>query len=155
LIIIDVEASGLGPESYPIEVAWQHRYNHKLSDNFLIKPAAEWSHWNEYAERHVHHIPQALLVADGIEIEVATNRLNTALKKQSVYSDAVEYDRRWLRKLFASVGTEMDFQVKSIFGLMHPAKVEAYHRYHSSRAKVHRAADDVSAIVASLNYIAP
>lgn len=38
MIILDIEASGLALESYPIEVAWQHRFNSAKHDSFLIRP---------------------------------------------------------------------------------------------------------------------
>lgn len=155
MIILDVEASGLAQDSYPIEVAWQHRYNPKLRDGFLIRPAAHWIYWDEYAEHQIHHIPRSDLMAHGVSIEEAANRLNAALTEQAVYSDVPEYDRLWIRKLFRDAQIEMGFQVMSVFDLIHPARIQRFHHYHGQKLITHRAADDVRSIIETLNYVEP
>ena len=155
MIIMDIEASGLAKESYPIEIAWQHRYNPKCCDSFLIQPACEWTYWDEFAEREIHHIHRSDLSAFGIEVGKAAIRLNTQLSGQHVYSDAPTYDRQWLRKLFVSAGIDMEFKVMSVFGLIHPAKVQQYHHHYDRTPTTHRAKDDVEHIISSLNFTAP
>ena len=54
--ILDMEASGFGRDSYPIEVGYV------LPDGrtrcTLIRPAPHWVHWDPAAEQ-LHHIPRA------------------------------------------------------------------------------------------------
>lgn len=56
-IFFDIEASSLGPDSYPIEVGWVSvKPNDEIvSGAMLIKPAADWTDWSQEAEA-VHGI---------------------------------------------------------------------------------------------------
>ena len=60
---IDVEASGLGNTSYPIEVAWNDAEG--LITNHLVKPEPQWTSWDPEAER-IHGITKEQLEKDGI-----------------------------------------------------------------------------------------
>ena len=57
--IIDVEASGLQSESYPIEVAWCD-IDTCCASSFLIKPARSWTVWDKKAEA-LHGLSRDLL----------------------------------------------------------------------------------------------
>jgi hypothetical protein len=100
MIIVDVEASGLHQHSYPIEIAWQDSEKPESFDSFLIVPLAHWCHWDDYAESEIHHISHEQLFDSGITVNEACERLNSALINQVIYSDAVEYDQRWIIRLF-------------------------------------------------------
>jgi len=56
--IIDVEASGFGPMSYPIEIGIAMESGKRYS--ILILPADEWTYWDEEAEK-VHLITRDTL----------------------------------------------------------------------------------------------
>lgn len=155
MIILDVEASGLHPASYPIEIAWQHRSNPKYFDSFLIKPVATWTYWDPYAETHLHHISRATLENNGISVLEAVLRLNNALNGQTVYSDAADYDRRWIAALFSAAGAEKTFTIRSLFSLVPPSREGAYRQHMARSPTVHRALEDVRQIVKSLNYVCP
>ena len=45
--IIDLEASGFGRGSYPIEVGYALEDRQTVS--YLVKPASDWQHWSEEA----------------------------------------------------------------------------------------------------------
>lgn len=152
MIILDIEASGLSTESYPIEVAWQHRYVASACDNFLIKPSANWTHWDKHAELHIHHIPRKALFDEGLPVIEAALRLNTQLARQVVYTDAVDYDRSWIKRLFNAAGIEMQFKVLCVYSLIDPAKVEAFKRTQAGKTTMHRALADARNIVDVLNY---
>ena len=100
MICIDLEASGLARESYPIEIAWKCTKS-GASDCFLINPdtVPEWHYWDECAEE-LHGIEPDMLQREGISADQACFRLNRALAGKDVVSDAVEYDGFWLRRLF-------------------------------------------------------
>lgn len=102
MIVMDIEASGISPQSYPIEFAWQHRANPTLFDGFLIQPTVDWVYWSDYAEQQIHRITRTELETSGISVEIAAHWLNEELAGQIVYSDAVDYDRPWIKKLFAA-----------------------------------------------------
>ncbi|MEH6628750.1 MAG: hypothetical protein V7739_20100 [Motiliproteus sp.] len=53
MIIVDIEASGLSPDSYPIEIAWVDTRT-DACDAFLINPetaCCDWDYWNYDAEK--------------------------------------------------------------------------------------------------------
>lgn len=154
MIILDIEASGLALESYPIEVAWQHRFNSAKHDSFLIRPAPQWLHWDDYAEKHIHHISRESL-QEGIDVREAAIRLNSALSGEDVYTDAVSYDLRWMKVLFRAAGIEMEFKMLCVELLLEPAKVGSFKAKMSKSTVVHRALPDVRQIIQTLNYIQP
>lgn len=108
-IFIDLEASSLGDDSFPIEVAWSMPDG--SIENHLIRPRTEWVDWNEYAEREIHHISRAMLTADGKDAVWVAARMNEVLTGRTVYSDAPEFDEQWLLRLFAAAGLEPAFAV--------------------------------------------
>src|SRR5690606_28804075 len=71
--IIDLEASGFGRGSYPIEVGFA--LEDRLVYSFLIKPAPGWEHWSEEAEQ-VHGITRELLQRDGKSPREIALRMN-------------------------------------------------------------------------------
>lgn len=100
-IFFDVEASGLGDLSYPIEVGWVS--DSGACDSFLIKPCEAWRTemaWDVFAEQKIHHISQKELAEDGVDIITAATRLNESLKGKLVLSDMLLLDAEWLKKLF-------------------------------------------------------
>lgn len=82
--VLDIEASGFGRHSYPIEVGYV------LSDGqafcTLIRPEPEWTHWDPAAER-LHHISRDLVLARGRPAVEVARMLNAQLVGQTVYSD--------------------------------------------------------------------
>ena len=60
--IIDVEASGFGTASYPIEIGLALENGERYCS--LIKPLAEWDHWDETAQE-LHGIKRAHLNKHG------------------------------------------------------------------------------------------
>lgn len=99
--ILDFEASGLAPESYPIQVAWS------LADgtieSWFIKPEVDWTHW-DYDAQEIHGIPRPLLNDVGKPARWVAKRINEQLAGQVVYTDAPDYDGIWFNRLFASAG---------------------------------------------------
>lgn len=57
--VVDVEASGFGRASYPIEVGFVLPNGHSFCS--LIYPEPEWTHWDPQAET-IHHISRELLL---------------------------------------------------------------------------------------------
>jgi hypothetical protein len=82
--VLDIEASGFGRASCPIEVGWV------LPDGrarcTLVRPAAHWTHWDLAAER-VHGIARAALLAHGRAVSEVAHRLNDELGGHAVYCD--------------------------------------------------------------------
>lgn len=144
--IIDIEASGLHIDSYPIEIAV---VLNDVVHSWLIQPAPHWQHWSERAEE-MHGIPRAQLEQDGVAIEALVSELN-ALAEQAgggFYSDAVYWDEDWLKTLFHAAKQPMKFHVKSFFDLLTEPELQEFHEIKESllaagHYQLHRAAADV------------
>lgn len=155
MIVIDVEASGLGPESYPIEIAWGHRFDPTKFDTFLIKPADGWVYWDTYAESAIHCISRSQLQREGISIAEAVERLDDALQGAVVYSDYVPADRPWWVKLYRELGRDLPFEFRPVQTLIPPAKEASYSLRLDASPTEHRALEDVRKIIQTLNFFAP
>ena len=110
-IIIDIEASGFGSHSYPIEIGVILEDKSKYCS--LIKPESTWVHWSEEAEQ-IHHINRDSLVTHGRSPRVVAKNLNTILHGKTVYSDGWVVDNPWLIRLFDAAGVKMEFTLSSI-----------------------------------------
>lgn len=150
LICIDLEASGLGPQSYPIEVAWKDGRSGE-QDAFLIDPATVdgWTYWDEFAEE-LHGIDITDLAAGGLSAVAAARRLNQALAGKAVYSDACEFDRFWIIRLFEAAGIEPAFEVCGLESLLSEAQLVQYRFISRSQLRRHRAANDVDDQLAAI-----
>jgi hypothetical protein len=147
--IIDIEASGLHFDSYPIEIAVLVETKVHA---WLIKPEPGWKHWSETAEE-MHGISRALLEEDGIAAEMVAQQLNDCAERASgvLYSDAVFWDEDWLKTLFYAAKSPMRFRIASIFDLLSPEETERFQKAKadliaSGRFHLHRAEGDVRLI---------
>ena len=61
-VFLDFEASSLGKNGYPIEVAWV--FEDGDSESFLISPIGRWTGWDAAAEA-IHGISREQLAAEG------------------------------------------------------------------------------------------
>jgi hypothetical protein len=109
--IIDIEASGFGNESYPIEVGIVLNSGQKYCS--LIKPADSWTHWDPKAER-VHGLSVDILQACGKPVRTVASELNDFLGGTTVYSDGWVVDKPWLSRLFYQAGLEPSFSLSSL-----------------------------------------
>ena len=146
--IIDLEASGFGRGSYPIEVGIALENRDILS--FLIKPEDDWTHWSEEAEE-IHGISREQLQREGMSIEEIALKLNELLRGQILYSDAWSFDSSWIGRLFDSAGIVQRFRIETINKLLKPEQVEFWHPTKEAvlkelGLKAHRAAIDVQVL---------
>ena len=63
LAIIEVASSGLGPDSYPIAVAWR-LLRSAVEQHVLIRPIDAWRSWQRDAEK-VHLVTRQRLIEEG------------------------------------------------------------------------------------------
>jgi len=114
-LIMDIEASGFGPDSYPIEVGLALGDGSRFCS--LITPADNWTHWDDSAQG-VHHISRGMLKRHGRHVHQVAAELNNMLEGQTVYSDGWVVDKPWLLRLFHAAGLEMKFQLSPIEVIM-------------------------------------
>jgi hypothetical protein len=153
--VIDIEASGFGRDSYPIEVgvALPNGNTHC----YLIKPASFWTHWDSDAE-HIHGITRQTLVQKGIEARIVARKLNELLLGITVYTDAWSHDLSWLGKLYDLTGTTQLFRLESLRSLLSEQQSD---QWHGTKDRVvdefnlerHRASSDAKIIQETLNRI--
>ena len=123
--ILDVEASGFGRGSYPIEIGFVEA----AGDCFcsLIRPAEDWQHWDDTAEA-LHGISRDILYRYGKPALWVANELNTRLKGQTVYCDGWAYDYAWIGRLFDSVGRVPTFKLEDVRQLLNEDEAARWHR---------------------------
>ena len=109
--ILDFEASGFGPDSYPIEVGFVLSSGERYCR--LIQPFDDWQFWREDAER-LHGISRDTLITSGIPAAQVCEELNTKLSGLTLYSDAWVYDDPWLKRLFHCAQVTLQFQLRAI-----------------------------------------
>jgi hypothetical protein len=88
--IIDIEASGFGVDSYPIEVGIVLSTGQKYCA--LIKPAHDWLYWDKQAEL-VHGLSLDLLWSHGKSIDT----VDLALKRHRASADALVIQETYVR----------------------------------------------------------
>ena len=153
--IIDIEASGFGRGSYPIEIGFV------LPDGSafctLVQPDASWTHWDPGAER-MHGISRALLQRHGRDVAEVAAELNQRLAGRAVYCDNWAHDYAWLARLFDAAGSDPRFRLRHLRELLSEA---AAARFDDARATVarslrlprHRASSDARVLQLSLAQV--
>ncbi|AKH21613.1 hypothetical protein [Sedimenticola thiotaurini] len=122
--IIDIEASGFGRDSYPIEVGVVLPDRHCYC--YLIRPATHWTHWDSKAEA-VHGISRQLLLEKGVAPKQVAEQLNQLLQGRKVYTDAWGHDISWIGKLFDLTGIIQRFNLESLRGLIDEGQIALWH----------------------------
>lgn len=146
--IIDIEASGFGGESYPIEVGISLTSGDKYCS--LILPEASWRHWDPEAEK-VHHISKNILFEFGRSVREVAGNLNQHLAGQVVYSDCWVVDQPWLIRLFEAAGLQMNFQISDLEYILSEAQMNCWHTTKNQvlaelKVERHRASQDALVI---------
>jgi len=142
--IMDVEASGFGCESYPIEIGLALDGANRYCS--LIIPADQWTHWDTAAQE-THRISRERLIRHGKPPEHVAGELNCILNGLTVYSDGWAVDKPWLTRLFSEAGIRRAFTISPLERILTEAQMEIW---HATREKVvtsmdltrHRASSD-------------
>jgi hypothetical protein len=141
---LDIEASGFGRNSYPIEIGYV------LSDGrawcTLVHPAPDWTHWDEAAQA-VHGITQEAVRRHGRDIAEVAATLNRELRDLTLYCDGWAHDYAWLNRLFDSADLVPAFRLESLRATLDEAQAAAWHATKQTvaaetHATRHRASTD-------------
>src|SRR5258706_7566386 len=122
-IVLDIEASGFGRDSYPIEVGFVLPSGE--SRCMLIRPAAHWTHWDAAAER-LHQISRECLMQHGLAIRDVVEELNATLYDCTVYTDGWGHDYSWLAALCDVAGRVPTFRLESLRALLDEDEAERW-----------------------------
>jgi len=101
IAFLDFEASSLGKQGYPIEVAWV--LGSGAEESHLIRPASSWTDWDEEAEA-IHGISRDRLRAEGEPVEDVAQRMVSTLSHRALYATAPSWDGKWLSRLLRAAG---------------------------------------------------
>ena len=82
--VLDIEASGFGRGSFPIEIGFVLPDGESFCT--LIRPAPGWTHWDPAAER-LHRISQATARSHGRDAREVSLLLNERLHGLTLYCD--------------------------------------------------------------------
>lgn len=151
-IIIDIEASGFGKGSYPIEIGYFMPDGSAFCT--LIRPEQGWTHWDSSAEA-VHGIARAQLASHGKPAIDVCLALNRSLRGQRIYCDAWSYDFVWLSVLYDTVDLVPSFELRDLRELLGECEQRLW---HATRALVevrlalrrHRASGDARTLFETL-----
>jgi len=120
--VLDIEASGLSPVSYPIEIGL---VNAEQNYQTLIRPEESWEHWSLKAYE-LHGLSRQDLFNKGQRAEVIAQQLNRLLASETVYSDHGDWDSFWIGRLFEAVAIEQTFNVADLSTLLVGHRAETF-----------------------------
>jgi len=106
---LDVEASSLNKESYPIEIAWSDALGNIQSS--LINPYSVdvWVDWDFYAQHKIHGISRQMCREQGIHPKDMCRLMSDSVRPgEIIYADGGEFDENWVDVLFGA-GTTRGF----------------------------------------------
>ncbi|HEY1131198.1 MAG TPA: hypothetical protein VGF12_17455 [Roseateles sp.] len=121
--ILDIEASGLGRGSYPIEVGFVAADGGLFCG--LVLPEPDWQHWDPAAEA-LHGISRELLLRHGRPAAWIAEQLNERLAGQTVYCDGWGQDYPWLARLFDAAGRRQGFKLDDLRRLLSEAEAQRW-----------------------------
>ena len=163
IIVIDFEASGLGSESYPIEVAWGDGEQHPAT-SFLLNPEKMngWTDWDPRSQEF-HHISRDKLVKEGEDPKRIAEKMVNALAGKNVYSDEPRYDNMWKDRLLKDSGYDPKIiRIKNLkYFLGKTIKVtcpkmkftDLLEEFSAKNETVHRAGADVSWLLEFVDFV--
>lgn len=122
--VLDIEASGFGRRSYPIEVGLVLPDGQSFCT--LVRPESDWTHWDPQAEQ-VHGIARDLLQARGRPASEVAQALNELLAGQVVYSDGWANDYSWIGLLFNAADMHPRFKLENLRALLSDDEAERWH----------------------------
>jgi hypothetical protein len=160
-IFLDIEASGLGSGTFPIEVAYASSIGDK--NEYLIKPTDEWLNhglWCSNAEHHIHKVSRGVLIENGVNVLDVANTLNKSLCGKLVLCNDLEYDGIWLTELFkaANIGVQFTLtDIRYLYEYWGEDKTNAFKKAYESIVTItyHRALPDAERFVKAFKLFHP
>jgi hypothetical protein len=120
---LDIEASGFGKGSHPIEVGFVDADGGLFCT--LVQPERDWTHWDEGAAA-LHGIERPLLSSHGKPASWVAQQLNAKLAGQTVYCDGWAQDYPWLARLFDAAEAAPSFKLEDLRKLLSEEQAAAW-----------------------------
>lgn len=151
-VVIDVEASGFGRGSYPIEIGVALASGRTAC--FLVRPEDDWTHWSDEAAA-LHGLDRELLCARGRPVAAVARALNELLAGATAYSDAWGMDSSWVGLLYERAALPQHFRIEALSVLLDESRRETWavlkqEVYVEMKLARHRASADALAIQRAL-----
>jgi hypothetical protein len=146
--VVDVEASGLHPDSYPIEVGIFDLADPAKRISFYIKPEPQWTHWDYNAEL-IHGLSREQINEFGISVTEACERINAVCDSVMV-SDAPGFDANWLSVLYDAANMTPSFDIVGIETVVPWDKFSNCVSYLAQQHRPHRALADAEIIARAI-----
>ena len=157
IAIIDIEASGLHFDSYPIEIAV---LKHGEVRSWLIRPEPQWTYWCQTAQS-LHGLSRQQLNDEGLEGAEVVRQLNEFVSDTEgiLYSDADRWDADWVATLYFAAQQSCPFHVGSIYDLLPAEQIQPFNQLKTQLAqsgefRQHRAGQDVLMIARAYAWMA-
>jgi hypothetical protein len=160
LWFLDIEASGLSPRSYPVEVAWGDTESGEV-ESHLINPdrVAFWLDWDPASES-VHGLSRGYLRRNGEDPAEVAHRANAALSGVTVHATSGR-DQDWMDTLFAAVGAKRHFVIGDVDDVLPASAERRYWAYREAWWQLgeqgyspHRAGADVRHLIRMYHLLA-
>lgn len=153
--VIDIEASGFGRGSYPIEIGIALPDGTRYQS--LVRPQTDWLHWDESAQE-IHGIPRSYLFEEGRPIQEICRDINAMCHGVTLYSDCWVHDGQWFQALFDAARMPALARCSAIEYLLDDEQQARYPRVKSRVASrlalpLHRALNDALIIQAALKEL--
>jgi len=146
--VLDIEASGFGEHSYPIEVGYCLSSGEKYCA--LIQPLKDWQHWDAHAEA-LHGITKAAILEVGLSVKAVAGALNSKLAGMTLYSDAWAQDKPWLDLIHDAARLPATYTLRAIEHIQSECQYLCWDQVRqevmsSSTTQRHRASTDAELI---------
>lgn len=150
--ILDIEASGFGRGSYPIEIGFVDPDGALFCT--LIQPEPDWVHWDTSAEQ-LHGIQRELLLQHGKPAAWVAQEVNKRLAGQTVYCDAWGHDYAWLSRLYDAAERSPSFKLEDLRCLLTDDEAARWHATNDAvrerqALRRHRASSDAKVLQLTL-----
>jgi hypothetical protein len=150
--VLDIEASGFGRDSYPVEIGFVLPDGQTYCS--LIRPAPDWTHWDPGAER-VHHITLQSAIDYGRDVVDVARQLNERLRGRTIYCDGWAHDYVWLNVLFEAAQMTPAFKLDNLRALLTDQEASSFdackHEVETEMSlQRHRASSDAAVLQRTL-----
>ncbi|MDH5447031.1 MAG: hypothetical protein OEY52_15900 [Gammaproteobacteria bacterium] len=110
-VIIDIEASGSGEGSYPIEIGLVMEDG--AAHCYLVQPYSDWTLWDKETEK-LHRLTRETVERFGMDGAYVARQLNKLLEGKTIYSESWDLDHAWLNCLFERAGIAQKFELQHL-----------------------------------------
>lgn len=111
---LDVEASSLNKNSYPIEIGFVNASNNRSYSSFINPDTVDgWDDWSTDSEE-IHNICRFFLWEHGRSALTVAKEIRELLDNATVIVDSPVFDRMWIFELFAKSNMNVNFEIISV-----------------------------------------